>query len=79
MNQNCFKMTVEYDGTDFVGWQIQARSRTVQGELARALTDRVNEINERVSGWAYRIQQNAFETMTKRQQDLLKPVDSTGT
>ncbi len=31
------KLTIEYDGTDFLGFQSQARGRTVQGELESAL------------------------------------------
>ena len=31
------KLTIAYDGTDFVGWQTQARGRTVQQTLERAL------------------------------------------
>jgi tRNA pseudouridine38-40 synthase len=33
-----FKLTLQYDGTDFHGWQIQHGLRTVQGELTRALS-----------------------------------------
>src|SRR5215471_8438438 len=33
-----FKLTIQYDGTDFHGWQIQEELRTVQGELTRALS-----------------------------------------
>lgn len=33
------KLTLEYDGTDFNGWQMQDRSkRTVQGEIEKALS-----------------------------------------
>jgi tRNA pseudouridine38-40 synthase len=33
-----FKLTIQYDGTDFHGWQIQNGLRTVQGELTSALS-----------------------------------------
>ena len=32
-----FWARVQYDGTDFFGFQVQARERTVQGEIERAL------------------------------------------
>jgi tRNA pseudouridine38-40 synthase len=36
-NVQRFKMRIEYDGTDFVGWQIQNNGRSVQGEIERVL------------------------------------------
>lgn len=33
------KVTIEYDGTKFSGWQIQPNTRTVQGELSRAIKE----------------------------------------
>ncbi len=32
-----FRLTLQYDGSEFHGWQIQDGQRTVQGELTRAL------------------------------------------
>jgi tRNA pseudouridine38-40 synthase len=33
-----FKLLIQYDGTEFHGWQIQEEQRTVQGELTRVLS-----------------------------------------
>jgi tRNA pseudouridine38-40 synthase len=34
-----FKLTIEYAGTRYSGWQIQNNARTVQGEIDRAVRD----------------------------------------
>ena len=33
-----YKFLIQYDGTDFHGWQVQDNQRTVQGELERVLS-----------------------------------------
>ncbi len=41
-----YKITLEYDGADFFGWQVQPDTRTVQGELVGALeTISCGEVN----------------------------------
>jgi tRNA pseudouridine38-40 synthase len=37
------KLTVEYDGTNFVGWQTQANGRSVQEEISSVLTQVLQE------------------------------------
>src|SRR5688500_4373031 len=34
-----FKLTIEYAGTRYSGWQIQKNAKTVQGELDRAIRE----------------------------------------
>jgi len=37
------KLTLEYDGARFLGWQVQAEGTTVQGELERAVKELTHE------------------------------------
>lgn len=46
-----YKLLIQYDGTDFHGWQVQAGDRTIQGELERVISTLENaEVNVIGSG-----------------------------
>jgi len=44
-----FKLKIEYEGTNFVGWQYQPNGRSVQEELEKALA-RITQLNVKVIG-----------------------------
>ncbi len=43
MATRTIKLTIEYDGTEFAGWQVQPDQRTVQGVLESAFEDLAGE------------------------------------
>ncbi len=49
MSIRTLKLTIEYDGTEFAGWQVQPEQRTVQGVLEHAVGDLAGE-ETRVAG-----------------------------
>ena len=65
------KLTIEYDGTFFAGWQRQKKERTVQGEIEKAIEkvtgDKINLIGAgRTDSGAHALGQAAnFKTKSK--------------
>ena len=45
-----FKLTIEYSGARYSGWQIQKNARTVHGELDRAVRDATGEQDVEIYG-----------------------------
>ena len=48
----------------------------ISQRAAEDVANRVDEINQRVNGWAYGIAKYKFETMVKTQTDILKPLEN---
>jgi tRNA pseudouridine38-40 synthase len=40
---NCFKLVIEFDGTNFVGWQSQQNGRSIQDEITKVLEQVLQE------------------------------------
>ena len=45
-----FKLTIEYAGTRYSGWQKQTNARTVQGEIERAIAEATGERSAEFQG-----------------------------
>ena len=46
------------------------------GQAAADVAQQVEDINQKVVGWAYGISESKFEAMVKKPEDLLKPPES---
>ncbi len=71
-------MTLEYDGTDFFGWQVQPDRRTVQGEVERAIAEvtqervRIHGASRTDAGVHATGQVASFESATRLEPEALK-------
>ena len=45
-----FKLTIQYDGTSYSGWQIQKEQKTVQGTLKQSVEDIIHHDNVNIVG-----------------------------
>ena len=56
-------------------FQTAVQSAVTAPEDGGETNERAAAVNERVSGWAYRIPKYKYDAMTKRMEDLLKETD----
>jgi hypothetical protein len=54
--------------------QLQQAARDVEKQAADEVNRQVDEINGKVTGWAYGISQAKYQAMVKKPEDLLKPL-----
>lgn len=55
---------------------ISDEQRAIEEQAASDVANRVEEINLKVSGWVYGISKQKFEAMTRKPEDLLKPLEA---
>lgn len=48
--------------------------QAIEKQAAIDIANRVEEINQKVNGWAYGVSKQKYEAMTKKPEDLLKPL-----
>ncbi len=72
-----YKIKVSYDGTNYSGWQVQPKHRTVQGELERLLTEMANQRKHVRVESSGRTDAGVHARAQVAHFDLDKPVDPT--
>lgn len=70
-----YKIKVSYDGTNYSGWQVQPKHRTVQGELERLLSEMTCRKHVRVES-SGRTDAGVHARAQVAHFDLKKPVDA---
>ena len=65
-----YKLTIEYDGTPFVGWQVQDNGVSVQGILAEAVLAFAGERGNGLEFIAYVARLDTFERQMRHMAGL---------
>ena len=61
------KLTIEYDGKDFNGWQKQPNKLNIQGEIEKALSEITKEEIELIASRKNRCRRSCHRTSSKFQ------------
>ena len=59
------KLTIEYDGKDFNGWQKQPNKLNIQGEIERAISEITGEEIELIASRKNRCRRSCYSTNCK--------------
>ena len=61
------RLTIEYDGKDFNGWQKQPNKLNIQGEIERAINEITGEEVELIASRKNRCRSSCYSTNSKLQ------------
>lgn len=67
---------VQDDSEDSAGTQVSEEQAEIEEQAEADVAAMVDAINQKVDGWAYGISKQKFEDMTKKPEDLLKPLET---
>ena len=59
------RLTIEYDGKDFNGWQKQPNKLNIQGEIEKALSEITNEEIELIASRKNRCRRSCYRTSSQ--------------
>lgn len=76
------RLQAGYPAADVIGSQpdeneLSSEQQEIEKQALIDVTQKVGDINQKVTGWAYSITKQKYDALVKKPEDLLKPVQST--